>query len=165
MDPTFPITLTVNGTEMVREVPVRQTLADFLRQTLGLTATHVGCEHGVCGACTVRIDGRIARACLTFAIQCDGAAIETLEGMAESGKIADLQQAFHRRNALQCGFCTSGMLVTAAQLLEENPRPSREEIREIISGNYCRCTGYHAIVDAVEETAEARAKSEPEGAR
>ena len=151
------IALTVNG-ETVREtVEPRTTLVDFLRETLGLTGSHVGCEHGVCGACTVRIDGTIVRGCLMLAVQCDGRAVETIEGASDSGELAALQAAFEKRNALQCGFCTPGMLLTAAELLHENTAPTRERIREQLSGNYCRCTGYHAIVDAVEEVLRARA--------
>jgi carbon-monoxide dehydrogenase small subunit len=150
------IALTVNG-ELVRErVDARRTLVDFLREDLNLTGSHVGCEHGVCGACTVRLDGAIVRGCLTLAVQCDGATVETIEGASDSGSIADLQDAFRTRNALQCGFCTPGMLLTAEALLARGGVPSREEIRRHLSGNYCRCTGYHAIVDAVEAVAQAR---------
>lgn len=148
-----PIALTVNGEAMRARVPARLNLADFLRQDLGLTGTHVGCEHGVCGACTVLIDGKLARGCLMLAVQCDGARIETIEGADASGRLADLQQAFHRRNALQCGFCTPAMLLTAAELLRCNPKPTREDVRDWISGNFCRCTGYQSIVDAVLEAA------------
>ena len=154
--PVVDISLTVNG-ELVREtVEARKTLVDFLREDLGLTGSHVGCEHGVCGACTVRLDGVVVRGCLTLAAQCDGARVETIEGVSDSGEIADLQDAFHRRNALQCGFCTPGMLLTAQELLKNGPTPSRDAIREHLSGNYCRCTGYQAIVDAVEAVAQAR---------
>ena len=146
----------VNGEPVDERVPVRQNLADFLRETLALTGTHVGCEHGVCGACTVRIDGAITRACLVLAIQVQGAAVETIEGVSDSGEIADLQAAFHLRNALQCGYCTPGMLLTAQDLLLQEPEADRATIREHLSGNYCRCTGYHAIVDAVETTAARR---------
>jgi carbon-monoxide dehydrogenase small subunit len=151
------IRLTVNGEEVQESVEPRKTLVEFLREDLGLTGSHVGCEHGVCGACTLLVDGAIVRGCLMLAVQCDGASVETIEGVADSGAIADLQQAFAARNALQCGFCTPGMLLTAAQLLEEGGLPSREEIRTHLSGNYCRCTGYHAIVDAIETVARARA--------
>ena len=151
------ISLSVNG-ELVREtIDARQTLVDFLREDLDLTGSHVGCEHGVCGACTVRLDGAIVRGCLTLAVQCDGASVETIEGVSDSGEIADLQEAFRTRNALQCGFCTPGMLLTAAALLAQGGVPSRAQIREHLSGNYCRCTGYHAIIDAVEAVARARA--------
>ncbi len=151
------ITLTVNGDTVAETVDARKTLVDFLRDDLFLTGSHVGCEHGVCGACTVRVDGVIVRGCLMLAAQCDGAKVETIEGVSDAGEIADLQQAFEQRNALQCGFCTPGMLLTAQELLRGGAVPSREKIREQISGNYCRCTGYHAIVDAIESVAEARA--------
>ena len=157
MNETVEIELTVNGERVARRVSARQHLVDFLRDELGLTGSHAGCEHGVCGACTVRVDGVAVRGCLMLAVQADGTRVETIEGISASGEIADLQAAFHRRNALQCGFCTPGMLVTAAELLATNPRPSREEIRDFLSGNYCRCTGYHAIVDAVEAVARQRA--------
>jgi aerobic carbon-monoxide dehydrogenase small subunit len=152
------ISLTVNGEAVVESVEPRMTLVDFVRETLGLTGSHVGCEHGVCGACTVRLDGVVVRGCLTLAVQCDGARVETIEGVSDAGTIADLQEAFRVRNALQCGFCTPAMLLTAQDLLEQGGTPSREQIREHLSGNYCRCTGYHAIVDAVESVAQARAK-------
>ena len=154
--PTVPITLTVNGETVSETVEPRTHLADFLRDRLGLTGTHIGCEHGVCGACTVRIDGEIVRACLTLAVQVDGATVETIEGVSDTGEIADLQAAFRNRNALQCGYCTPGMLITAAELLKRDSVPTREEIRSHLSGNYCRCTGYHAIVDAVETTIRGR---------
>ncbi len=149
------IRLTVNGVMTVRRVQARTHLIDFLRDALGLTGSHAGCEHGVCGACTVRVDGRAVRGCLVLAAQLDGAVVDTIEGLSDSGAIAALQDAFHRRNALQCGFCTAGMLVTAAELLANTPHPSREAIRAGISGNYCRCTGYQSIVDAIEEVASA----------
>jgi len=151
------ITLTVNGETVIETVDARKTLVDFLRDDLVLTGSHVGCEHGVCGACTVRVDGVIVRGCLMLAVQCDGAKIETIEGVSDLGEIADLQKAFEQRNALQCGFCTPGMLLTAQELLANGKVPSREKIREQISGNYCRCTGYQAIVDAIESVAETRA--------
>jgi aerobic-type carbon monoxide dehydrogenase small subunit (CoxS/CutS family) len=144
------IVVSVNGMRHEREVETRHTLADFLRHELGLTGTHLGCEHGVCGACTVRMDGAIVRGCLVLAVQCNGASIETIEGLTASGEIAALQRAFHERNALQCGFCTPGMLIAAAELVVRQPRATRDEIREHLSGNYCRCTGYEAIVDAVQ---------------
>jgi carbon-monoxide dehydrogenase small subunit len=150
------ITLTVNGETVTETVDARKTLVDFLRDDLVLTGSHVGCEHGVCGACTVRVDGVIVRGCLMLAAQCDGANVETIEGVSDAGEIADLQRAFEQRNALQCGFCTPGMLLTAQELLRDGGVPSREKIREQISGNYCRCTGYHAIVDAIESVAQAR---------
>ena len=153
------ISLTVNGERVEGHVDARKTLVDYLRDDLCLTGSHVGCEHGVCGACTVRVDGEIIRGCLMLAVQCDGAKVETIEGLSDSGEIADLQAAFEQRNALQCGFCTPGMLATAQDLLKRAKKvPSRDEIREHLSGNYCRCTGYHAIVDAVEAVAQARAK-------
>lgn len=151
------ITLSVNG-EMVRErVEPRLSLADFLREHLSLTATHLGCEMGACGACLVLLGGVPVHACLTLAVQADGEAVETLEGLSESGAIADLQAAFHERNALQCGFCTSGMIITAHALLAKHDLPDRTEIRDALSGNYCRCTGYEAIVDAIATTAAQRA--------
>ena len=149
------ITINVNGEAITATVEPRLSLADFLREA-GLTGTHLGCEHGVCGACTVMVDGVSARGCLTLAVQCDGGEVETIEGASESGRMKDLQDNFVSRNALQCGFCTPGMVLTANELLSENESPSREEIRERLSGNYCRCTGYEAIVDAVEMTAKQR---------
>jgi aerobic carbon-monoxide dehydrogenase small subunit len=151
------IGMRVNGENVRARVEARQTLADFLRDDLGLTGTHIGCEQGVCGACTVLIDEEVVRGCLTLAVQCDGAAVETIEGMSDSGVIADLQTAFQRRNALQCGFCTPGMLIGAQALLGRGGVPSRDAIREHIAGNYCRCTGYQAIVDAIESVALLRA--------
>jgi aerobic carbon-monoxide dehydrogenase small subunit len=151
------INLHVNGEDVSAQIEPRKTLVDFLRDDLGLTGSHVGCEHGVCGACTVRLDGAAVRGCLVLAVQCDGGQVDTIEGMSDSGAIADLQDAFQRRNALQCGFCTPGMLLSAQDLLARSRIPSREAIREHISGNYCRCTGYHAIVDAIESIALARA--------
>ena len=156
-DQRCDITLTVNGETVAETVDARKTLIDFLRDDLVLTGSHVGCEHGVCGACTVRVDGAIVRGCLMLAVQCDGARVETIEGVSDSGELADLQQAFTDRNALQCGFCTPGMLLTAQELLKAGGVPSRETIRTHLSGNYCRCTGYHAIVDAVEAVARTRA--------
>ncbi len=150
------ISLTVNGERVDAHVLPRLNLADFLRDHLQLTGTHVGCEHGVCGACTVRVGGEIVRSCLMLAVQVNGAAVETIEGLSDSGEIADLQAAFRDCNALQCGFCTPGMLMAAQDLLQHNRTPAREEIREHLSGNYCRCTGYQAIIDAVENTARAR---------
>ena len=153
----FSVSVTVNGALVETEVPARESLADFLRHRVGLTGTHVGCEQGVCGACTVRFDGRIARSCLTLAAQAHGHAIETIEGVTDSGEIASLQQAFLKHNAAQCGFCTPGMLITAAEFLNTNGVTDRESIRAFLSGNYCRCTGYHAIVDAIEEIARENA--------
>jgi carbon-monoxide dehydrogenase small subunit len=151
MDEALDTTLTVNGAQVTRRIPARMNLVDFLRDELGLTGSHVGCEHGVCGACTVRVDGEIVRGCLMLAVQANGCKVETIEGLSDSGELAALQKAFHERNALQCGFCTPGMLLAARDLLKHNPKPDREQIRAHISGNYCRCTGYQAIVDAIEE--------------
>src|ERR1700750_1602600 len=148
------ISLTVNGEPVDEQVEARTTLVEFLREDLVLTGSHVGCEHGVCGACTVRGNGVIVRGCLMLAAQCDGATVETIEGVSDLGEIADLQDAFEKRNALQCGFCTPGMLLTAQELLRSGAVPSRETIRAHLSGNYCRCTRYQAIVDAVEAGAE-----------
>jgi aerobic carbon-monoxide dehydrogenase small subunit len=150
------ISVNVNGREYTRHVSPRLSLADFLRHDLGLTGTHVGCEHGVCGACVVNLNGKIVRSCLTLAVQTDGHHVETIEGLSESGEISDMQENFHKRNALQCGYCTPGILLTVAELLEKNVVPERKEIREFLSGNLCRCTGYEAIIDAVEATARER---------
>ena len=158
---TLDITLTVNGETVSERVEARKTLVDFLRDDLSLTGSHVGCEHGVCGACTVRVDGKVVRGCLMLAVQCAGANVETIEGVSDTGEIADLQAAFEQRNALQCGFCTPGMLLTAQELISAGATPGRVIIREHLSGNYCRCTGYHAIVDAVEAVARARAERRP----
>jgi aerobic carbon-monoxide dehydrogenase small subunit len=151
------ISLDVNGERVDAFVLPRLNLADFLREHLKLTGTHVGCEHGVCGACTVRVNGEIVRSCLILAVQAHDASVETIEGLSDSGEITDLQAAFRDRNALQCGFCTPGMLMAAQDLLKQTSTPDREQIREHLSGNYCRCTGYQAIVDAIESTARARA--------
>jgi aerobic-type carbon monoxide dehydrogenase small subunit (CoxS/CutS family) len=150
------ISLSVNGERVTRTVPVRQHLVDFLRTELSLTGSHLGCEHGVCGACSVLVDGVVVRGCLMLAVQADGGKVVTIEGLTESGQIADLQAAFVERNALQCGYCTPGMLVTATMLLKDLQPMTREQIREALSGNYCRCTGYHAIVDAIEATLDQR---------
>jgi carbon-monoxide dehydrogenase small subunit len=157
----MPLSLDVNGERVDAYVLPRQNLADFLREHLKLTGTHVGCEHGVCGACTVRVNGDIVRSCLMLAVQTQNCFVETIEGLSDSGEIADLQAAFRVRNALQCGFCTPGMLMAAQDLLRQSPEPGREQIREHLSGNYCRCTGYQAIVDAVEATAQARTGRTP----
>ena len=158
----FEIRFRVNGEDVCERVEARKTLVDFLRDDLGLTGSHVGCEQGVCGACTVLIDDEVVRGCLVLAVQCDGAEVKTIEGISDSGVIADLQEAFRRRNALQCGFCTPGMLIGAQELLSQvlshGIVPSRDMIREHISGNYCRCTGYQAIVDAIESVALTRAR-------
>ncbi len=151
------IGLRVNGEDVRERVEARKTLVDFLREDLGLTGSHIGCEHGVCGACTVRLDGDVVRGCLVLAVQCDGAEVETIEGLSDSGAIADLQEVFQKRNALQCGFCTPGMLIGAQALLSRGGLPSRDTIREHLAGNYCRCTGYQAIVDAIEFVARTRA--------
>jgi carbon-monoxide dehydrogenase small subunit len=156
MSTAVDVSLTVNGERVSRRVESRRHLIDFLRLDLGLMGSHTGCEHGVCGACTVRIDGKIVRGCLVLAASLDGANVETIEGLSDTGEIRHLQDAFVARNACQCGYCTPGMLITAADLLKGNAQPTREEIREYLAGNYCRCTGYHAIVDAVEATARAR---------
>ena len=147
------IALEVNGEPIRERIDARMTLVDFLREKLSLPGSHVGCEHGICGACTVRVNGMVVRGCLMLAVQCDGIQVETIEGIAASREIDDLQQAFIERNALQCGYCTPGMLITAQELLAAGGVPSREEIRAHLSGNYCRCTGYQAIVDAIEAVA------------
>ena len=156
MSTTVDVSLTVNGERVSRRIEARRHLVDFLRLDLGLMGSHTGCEHGVCGACTVRVDGKIVRGCLVLAASLDGSSVETIEGVSDSGEIRDLQEAFVARNACQCGYCTPAMLLTAADLLASNPHPSRDQIREHLSGNYCRCTGYHAIVDAVAATAAKR---------
>ena len=150
------INLNVNGEQIVERVPVRRNLVDFLRVILGLTGSHVGCEHGVCGACTVRLDDQIIRGCLMLAVQADGKRVDTIEGLSDDGTLSDLKTAFHERNALQCGFCTPGVLLTAAEMLQQRPDVNREQIREYLSGNYRRCTGYHAIIDAIESVAKTR---------
>jgi carbon-monoxide dehydrogenase small subunit len=155
------ISLSVNGERVEANVLPRLNLADFLREHLKLTGTHVGCEHGVCGACTVRVNGDIVRSCLLLAVQTHNATVETIEGISDSGEIADLQSAFRERNALQCGFCTPGMLMAAQDTLKQSSCPDRGQIREHLSGNYCRCTGYQAIIDAIETTARARAERLP----
>jgi carbon-monoxide dehydrogenase small subunit len=151
MEHALDITLTVNGVQVSRRVEPRVHLVDFLREELGLTGSHIGCEHGVCGACTIRVNGAIVRGCLMLAVQADGCKVDTIEGISDSGEAKDLQKAFHEKNALQCGFCTPGMLMAAQDLVSKNQKFTREQIREHISGNYCRCTGYQAIVDAIEE--------------
>jgi carbon-monoxide dehydrogenase small subunit len=149
-DYEIDIALTVNGSKVGKRVSARQHLADFLRDELSLTGTHLGCEHGVCGACTVVVDGRVVRGCLMLAVQAHGSTVETIEGVSDSGALAELQAEFLARNAAQCGFCTAGMLLTANEFLAEGRMASRAEIRDALSGNLCRCTGYQAIVDAVE---------------
>jgi len=143
------IQVTVNGERLTREVEPRTHLVDFLRENVGLKGSHLGCEHGVCGACTVRLNGQIVRGCLVLAVQADGGSVDTVEGLSRQGVLADLQEAFLKHNALQCGFCTPGMLMAAADVVQHNPRANRQQVREAISSNYCRCTGYHAIVDAI----------------
>jgi len=150
----IPISLKVNGTRFERAVEPRRLLADFLREDLDLKATHVGCEHGVCGTCTVLVDGAAVRACLSFAVQADGCEVRTADGLAQGGKLSVLQQAFWEKHGLQCGFCTPGMLMVATELLERNPRPTKAEIEEAISANLCRCTGYYTIVESVQRAAE-----------
>lgn len=150
------ITLTVNDVRYERQVEPRRLLSDFLRDDLRLTGTHVGCEHGVCGACTVLVDGDSIRSCLTFAVQCDGASVRTVEGLGEIGALDPLQESFRKHHALQCGFCTPGMLMTAVDLLAKYPLATDAEIREGLSGNICRCTGYVNIVRAVREAVAAR---------
>jgi len=151
MDHALETTLTVNGTQVSRRIPARQHLVDFLRDELGLTGSHIGCEHGVCGACTVRVDGEIVRGCLMLAVQAGGCKVETIEGLSDTKELLELQKKFHEHNALQCGFCTPGMLMAAQDLIRQGRSVTREQIRQHISGNYCRCTGYQAIVDAIEE--------------
>jgi aerobic-type carbon monoxide dehydrogenase small subunit (CoxS/CutS family) len=156
MTQTRTITLTVNGDTVSRTVPVRMNLADFLRAELGLTGTHVGCEHGVCGACTLHVDDTPVRSCLMLAVQADGSSVTTVEGLADSGRGAALRAAFTARNALQCGYCTPGMLASALDYIDTGGTADRAAIREHLSGNYCRCTGYQAIVDAVCDVIEGR---------
>lgn len=160
---TVEIALTVNGERVEARVDAGRHLVDFLRLDLGLTGSHAGCEHGVCGACTLEVDGILVRGCLMLAAQLDGADVWTIEGVSETKAIRDLQDAFVARNALQCGFCTPGMLIAAKALLDESPSPDRAMIREYLGGNYCRCTGYEAIIDAIQTVAEARAKSPTPG--
>jgi carbon-monoxide dehydrogenase small subunit len=157
MSETAQIAFVLNNQAVRCSVPVRRHLVDFLRLDMGLTGPHLGCEHGVCGACHVRVDGVVLRGCLMLAVQADGTRIETIEGLSLTGEIADLQDAFVRHNALQCGFCTSGMLLTACELLAQDTPPDRNTIRDALSGNLCRCTGYQPIVDAIEEVSRARA--------
>jgi aerobic carbon-monoxide dehydrogenase small subunit len=157
-----PIRLTVNGQPREGTAEARTSLADFLRDDLGLTGTHVGCEHGVCGACTVLLDGEPVRSCLLLAVQADGWTVTTVEGLAEpDGTLHPLQQAFRDKHGLQCGFCTPGILLTAHAFLREHPTPSADEIREVLSGNLCRCTGYHFIVDAIAAAANAMTAASP----
>lgn len=161
----MPIALTVNGEPMTALVEPRVSLVDMMRHQLLLTGSHVGCEMGACGACLMMLDGDVVHGCLTLAVQASGREVWTIEGLSESGQLADLQDAFHARNAFQCGFCTPGMLMTARALLVRNPSPSREEVRDALSGNFCRCTGYEAIVNAIEDVARRRrdAAADPGG--
>ena len=156
---TIEITLTVNGKPYTRRVEPRMLLSDFLRHTLGLTGTHVGCEHGVCGACTIMVDGSSARACLMLAVQADGSVIGTVEGLGSVEALSPLQQAFHECHGLQCGFCTPGMLMAAKALLIKNPSPTEEEIKKALAGNICRCTGYAPIVKAVQMASQKELRS------
>ena len=153
------VTMEVNGSERSLRVPARQTLADALRHVLRLTGTHLGCEHGICGACTVLVDGDPTRSCLLFAVQADGCKIETVEGLDRDGRPDELQEAFSRHHALQCGFCTPGFLMLATALIRDDPNPSSETIREVMSSNLCRCTGYQGIVDAIADVVNGRASS------
>ena len=154
------VSMTVNGVLVNAEIEPRRHLVDFLREDLHLKGPHLGCEQGACGACTVKVNGQIIRGCLFLAVQADGAVVETVEGLTKSGALADLQESFMRRNAMQCGFCSSGMLLAAAELIEKQPKATREQVREWISGNYCRCTGYHSIVDAIVDVLEVRSKGQ-----
>jgi carbon-monoxide dehydrogenase small subunit len=149
MEHALDTTLTVNGQTVTRRIEPRQHLVDFLREELGLTGSHIGCEHGVCGACTIRVNGEIVRGCLMLAVQADGCNVETIEGLTDSKELEKLQKAFHEHNALQCGFCTPGMLLAAHVLLERIARPTAPDVREGLAGNLCRCTGYTKIIDAV----------------
>jgi len=150
----IPVTMTVNGRRVEARCEPRKLLVDFLRDDLGLTGTHVGCEHGVCGVCTITYDGEAARSCTLFAVQAEGAEIETIEGLAVGRRLTPLQQAFHENHGLQCGFCTPGMIMSAHQMLQRNPRPTEAQIRHDLEGNLCRCTGYHNIVKAIQYAAE-----------
>ncbi len=159
-----PVVLTLNGVVRSAEAEPRMLLSDFLRQRLGATGTHVGCEHGVCGACTIRMDGRAVRSCLTLAVQAEGRRIDTVEGLAAGDALSDLQAAFRRHHALQCGFCTAGILMSAAEFLEHVAEPTDREVREMLSGHLCRCTGYAPIVDAIlDVAARRRGVSDQEG--
>ncbi len=158
-----PVRMLVNGDEVESQVESRRLLADFLREDLELCGTHLGCEHGVCGACTILLDGEPARSCLLLAVQCDGAEIQTVEGLGRDGVLAPLQEAFREHHALQCGFCTPGFLMTASYVLSTTPGvPEERELREALAGNLCRCTGYHNIVDAVQDAARRRQQTSPQ---
>jgi aerobic-type carbon monoxide dehydrogenase small subunit (CoxS/CutS family) len=154
------ITITVNGQEYTREVPDSRTLLHFLREDLGLTGTKEGCGVGECGACTVILDGKAVSSCLVLAAEADGSSVETIEGEAEGGRLSTLQEAFHRNHAVQCGFCTPGMIMTVKDLLRRNPKPTREEIMDGIEGNFCRCTGYEQIIEAVLDATGQRTKED-----
>lgn len=161
-DTGLNIKLQVNGQPVQAQVSVRQHLGDFLRESQGFKGTHIGCEHGVCGACTVQVDGRAVRSCLTLAVQADAAQVFTIEGLSDDPVVRALQDSFVRCHAMQCGFCTAGMLLTAAELLQAQLEPSRDEVREYLSGNYCRCTGYESIVNAVMDAAQTLRKASGE---
>ena len=156
------ITMTVNGSEISAEIEPRTHLVDFLREELHLKGPHLGCEQGACGACTVKVDDQIVRGCLVLAVQANGCKVDTIEGLTQIGVLHDLQEAFMRHNAMQCGFCSSGMLLAAGELIEKQPEATRAQVREWLSGNYCRCTGYHAIVDAVMDVLQTRLESHDE---
>ena len=161
---TVKTTFTLNGVKVEQDIPARQHLVDFLRDSQDLTGSHLGCEHGVCGACQVMVDGQVVRGCLTLAVQMQGRSVDTIEGLSERGDLARLQQAFLQHNAFQCGFCSSGMLISALDIVRHHPQASRDEIRDLISGNYCRCTGYQAIVDAIESVLQEQRVMPPQGA-
>ncbi|MEY2781652.1 MAG: hypothetical protein RL307_1356 [Pseudomonadota bacterium] len=163
-DITRRVRVQVNEEQVDREVPVRLHLIDFLREELDLTGSHLGCEHGVCGACQVELDGEVVRGCLTLAVATDGKVVKTIEGLSESGELKALQDAFMTHNAFQCGFCSAGMLLTARHIVNHHPEATRDEIRDLISGNYCRCTGYQAIVDAIESVLSQRKQAASQGA-
>ena len=154
-DARHVVTLEVNGQPRIGQAEPRRLLSDFLRHELGLYGTHVGCEHGVCGACTVMVDGRAVRSCTQFAVECDGAAVRTVEGLVGQGELGILQLAFRRHHAVQCGFCTAGILMSATDFLSRHPRPSEAEVRDMLSGHICRCTGYYPIVEAILDAARA----------
>jgi carbon-monoxide dehydrogenase small subunit len=160
MAESIAVTIRVNGIEHTRRIEPRMHLSDFIRDVIGLKTTRLGCEHGVCGACTLRLDGDIVRGCLVLALQANGQEVETIDGASDRGNLLELQEAFHAHNALQCGFCTSGMLFTACSLLDEKPHATRQQVRDYMSGNYCRCTGYQSIVDAVCEVLQKRRETE-----
>ncbi len=161
---TVKTTFTLNGVKVEQDIAARQHLVDFLRECHDLTGSHLGCEHGVCGACQVMVDGQVVRGCLTLAVQMQGRSVDTIEGLSERGDLARLQQAFLQHNAFQCGFCSSGMLISALDIVRHHPQASRDEIRDLISGNYCRCTGYQAIVDAIESVLQEQRVLPPQGA-